>query len=94
MKKRVLVLWTDRMLLFVIGGESCGRILGNIECSSMENFSWLCSLPRLKEPKGREYVEGQEVIRPLKYPRSNAAVACKNNIIYIIVIGSSCFAEL
>ncbi|XP_042240722.1 kelch-like protein 12 isoform X2 [Homarus americanus] len=69
-------------VLLVMGGDSNGRILGNIECFALGFSSWRCSLPDVAaHPHSHnEY----QVLPVMESPRAYCAVATHNNLVYVL----------
>ncbi|XP_076033386.1 kelch-like protein 8 isoform X2 [Oratosquilla oratoria] len=74
---------TRQELLLVIGGESNGRLLNNMECFSVGYSTWRCGIPVPSAPRTDEY-SGLNVLPVMRNARGYPAVAVQDNCVFVL----------
>ncbi|XP_045601854.1 kelch-like protein 20 isoform X2 [Procambarus clarkii] len=71
-------------VLLVMGGESNGRLLGNVECFALGYSSWRCSIPDTSLQPGDRRSTRLQVLPAMKQPRAYCAVATRHNLVHVL----------
>ncbi|XP_053635521.2 kelch-like protein 20 isoform X2 [Cherax quadricarinatus] len=71
-------------VLLVMGGESNGRLLGNVECFALGYSSWRCSIPDAGVQHNDHNEHQFQVLPAMEKARAYCAVATHDNLVYIL----------